>query len=293
MSARRLVSGRILFLIAAVALAVAGAVVANAAQGRFRDAVPAALAACGQVDTIGEDLTADRAAAVEAQLELPAAAAHEEFYRQTRDRAPSLDLSALRPECEVLLVPPTHLDETGMKALIDVIPDGLDVTRVHVALPTAGRTTVTHFTVPTGVTTAEAVDNWRAEVEFSIAENLENALDEEFRRSTMADLEPADAAEFEANLDQYVADTSVLLDQLRSGNYVVYGIRVAARPDTVAADLAELASVVDEAVLGAVIIRRGGNPIGFRSPVDPSGDRRLEELRAEGRLPSQLSEAGS
>lgn len=57
-------------------------------------------------------------------------------------------------------------------------------------------------------------------------------------------------------------------------------------------DFAALEDFIRTRRSGAFVIRRGGNPIGFRSPIDPSRDQRLEELRDEGKLLSQASSGG-
>ena len=87
---------------------------------------------------------------------------------------------AVPKECEILLVPKSLLGESGLRETLGAFSAEFDVTRIHVAFPAEGRTMVSHFGVPSGLTLDQAIESWRAEVRFGIAENLEHALDQEW-----------------------------------------------------------------------------------------------------------------
>lgn len=273
MRAGRAQPRRAFLLLIAVGLAlVVSVVVRTVSEGETETAQVAVVSGCGE----------QASEAASGTIWAPAAEAFAQFHAEARLAAARLD--ALGSECEILLVPRLPLDEAGMRALAAAVPDGFEITRVHVAFPGEGRTTLSHFAVAGGASINQAITSWRAEVEFATAENLEESTRVEVLQGAPPGSD--DAAELAANLEQSAADAAHLLEQLETGTYVVYGLRVAPNGPSSNDSHMALVDLIEIHGLGAVALRRGGSPVGFRSPVDPAGDRTIAELRAEGRIPA-------
>ena len=210
--------------------------------------------------SIPDQLPPAVAKAIQAQDRQDPAEAYAAFYEAIVSDLASLDFNGIDrrdPQRELLLVPRDTLNRDELVDFILANRSVVTITGAHVAFPGESRTQYTFMPVDSANPT-KSIEGF---IEF-----LEAAFEEDLQaEASDPDLDPG----LEASRSAYARDVERYLADLRSGQWIVYGLRGQRLTSSTSVEGRKIAERLARSGVATLVVNTGATPPGLMPPIDP------------------------